>query len=189
MMTKFKTLKPLKIIVLVVIIALSPVIYLLLGLGGWATTSIIGTWLFTPNPPKPEITYGEFPFEIVYEIDGEITTINDVYVCQYDGIGANEGSGKYRVWKSYIKSTGEENLILVEDGNLKLACSLGGPKYYMSDPSMPTQEYTPKIFYIISPDEFGGTSSGIMDIEPILEQYKIKLISWKLSEPITNSFE
>lgn len=59
----------------------------------------------------------------------------------------------------------------------------------MSDPSMPAQEYTPKIFYIISPDEFGGTSSGTMDIEPILEQYKIKLISWKLSEPITNSFE
>lgn len=189
MMTKFKTPKRIMIIALVFIIVLSPVILLLLGLLGWATISIIGTWLFTPNPPTPEITYGEFPFEIVYEIDGEIITINDIYVCQYDGIGANEGYGKHREWKGYIKSTGEKDLILLEDGNLKLACSLGGPKYYMSDPSIPTQEFTPKIFYIISPNEFGGTSSGVMDIEPILEQYKIKLISWKLSEPIPNSFE
>lgn len=122
-MTNFKISKHLKVIVPVVIIALIPVILLLLGLSGWAFTSIIGTWLFIPNPPEPEITYCEFPFEIVYEIDGEIITINDVYVCQYDGIGANEGSGKYRVWKSYIKSTGEENLILFKDGNLTLACS------------------------------------------------------------------
>ena len=189
MITKFKISKPLMMIVLVVIIALSPVILLLLGLLGWATASIIGTWLFTPNPPKPQVTYGEFPFEVVYEIDGEIITINDVYVCEYVGIGANAGYGKHRTWKGYIKSTGEENLILLEDGSLKLACSLGGPKYYMSDPSMPTQEYAPKIFYIISPDEFGGTSSGVMDIEPILEQYKITLVSWKLSEPIPNSFK
>lgn len=188
-MSKLKKAKPITVIILVAVIILSPIIVIfLLNLFAWSSV-FIGTWLFTPNPPKPEITYGEFPFEIIYEIDGEVITINDVYVCQYDGIGANEGSGKYREWKGYIKSSGEEELILFEDGNLKLACSLGDPKYYMSDPSMPTQEYTPKIFYIISPNEFGGTSSGTMDIEPILEQYKIKLISWKLSEPIKNSFE
>ena len=116
-------------------------------------------------------------------------TINDVYVCEFHGFDWNEGVGKHRKWKGYIKSTGEKDLILLEDGNLKLACSLGGPNYYMSDPSTPTYEHTPRIFYIIYPDEFGGTSSGTMDIEPILEQYKIKLISWKLSEPIQNSFK
>ena len=50
------------------------------------------------NLPKPEITYGEFPFEIVLEIDGQTKMFNNVYICEYDGIGSNEGIGKYRVW-------------------------------------------------------------------------------------------
>lgn len=188
-MTKFKTLKPLIIIVLVVIIALSPVTYLLLGLLGWGAASIIGIWLFTPNPPTPEITYGEFPFEIVYEIDGEMITISDVYVCEYDGIGANEGSGKHRTWKGYFKSTGEERLVLFQDGNLTFACAVGYPEYYMSDPCVFNYSYVPYIYYVISPDEFGGASSGVMDIEQLLERYKLKLISWDLSKPIQNSFD
>ena len=24
-----------------------------------------------PNPPEPEVKYGEFPFKLVYEVDGE----------------------------------------------------------------------------------------------------------------------
>ena len=187
-MKKSKAWKILIIVLLVIAVILSPVILLVLGLLGWASISIIGTWLFTPNPAKPEVTYGEFPFVIVYEIDGEVVTVSDVYVCQYDGIGANEGVGKYREWKGYIKSTGEEQLVLHQDGNLSLACAVGSPKYYMSDPSMADDEYTPYIYYIESPNEFGGTSSGVLDIEPLLEQYKIKLISWQLSDPIENSF-
>ena len=151
---------------------------------------LVALHIFTPNPPKPEITYAEFPFEVVYEIDGEIITVTDVYVCEFDGFSISKASSvKQREWNGYIKSTGEEYLILLEDGNLTFACSLGGPKYYMSDPSMPTYENTPTIFYIISPDETGGTTSGVGDIEPLLEQYKIKLISWKLADPIQNSFE
>lgn len=147
----------------------------------------LGTYV-SPNPPKPEITYAEFPFEVVYEIDGEIVTVNDIYVCEYDGIGMNEGVGKYRKWKGYIKSSGKEELILLEDGDLKLACSVGYPEYYMGDPSkLNPEEYTPYMYYIKS-NSFGGISSGVMDIEPILEQYRLKLISWKLSKPIQNSF-
>ena len=138
-------------------------------------------------PPKPEITYGEFPFEVTYEIDGETITVKDIYVCEYDGIGAN-ATGKYRLWKGYIKSTGEEDLVLLTDGNLKLVCALGWPSYYMGDSYLSGEEFTPYIYYEIYPNEFGGTSSGVMDIEPILEKYKIKLISWELSEPIENSF-
>ena len=143
-----------------------------------------------PAPPKPEIIYGEFPFELVYSIDGEIITIQDTYVCEYDGWDVHSGSlSKVRAWDGYIKSTGADELILLEDGNLKFACSLGSPEYYMSDPSKPTKEYTPHIYYIEDPNDFGGRSSGTLDIEPLLEKYKIKLISWKFSDPIENSFE
>ena len=70
--------------------------------------------------PEPQIKEGEFPFEIVYEIDGEIITVNDIYVCEFDGYDWNEGRGKHRKWKGYIKSSGSEELILLEDGDLKL---------------------------------------------------------------------
>lgn len=101
----------------------------------------------------------------------------------------NEGIGKYRKWKGYIKSSGDEKLILLEDGKLKLACSIGDPAYYMGDDNMTIEEHTPSIFNIKTTDIFGGTSYGVLDIEPILEQYKINLVSWKLSDPIQNSFE
>ena len=140
------------------------------------------------NVPEPQVKEGEFPFEIVYEIDGEIITVNDVYVCEFDGFDWNEGVGKHRKWKGYIKSSGTEELILLEDEDLKFAVSVGSAEYYMSDPTCQSSENTPSIYYI-KPNEFGGITSGSSGIEPLLEQYKLKLISWKFSDPIQNSFE
>ena len=140
------------------------------------------------NVPEPQIKEGEFPFEIVYEIDGEIITVNDVYVCEFGGFDWNEGVGKYRKWKGYIKSSGAEELILLEDGDLKFAVSIGSPEYYMGDPTCSYFENEPSIFYI-KPNEFGGTTVGLSDIESLLERYKLKLVSWTFSEPIENSFE
>ena len=139
--------------------------------------------------PSPRVTEAEFPFEIVYEIDGEVITVNDVYVCEFDGFGWNENFGKHREWKGYVKSTGKDHLVLLEDGNLKFACGLGSAAYYMGDPSMAgADEFTPSIYYVRT-YESGGVSSGVAGIEPLLEQYKIKLVSWNLSKPIENSFE
>ncbi len=47
-------------------------------------TAMVLYHTFSPNPPKPEITHGEFPFELVYEIDGEIITVKDTYVNLMD---------------------------------------------------------------------------------------------------------
>ena len=125
----------------------------------------------------------------MYEVDGKTVTVNDVYVCEFDGFDWNEGVGKYRKCKGYIKSSGKEELILLEDGDLKFAVSVGSPEYYMSDHFWSyTGEYIPSIYYIKT-NEFGGTFSGVLDIEPLLEQYKLKLISWEFSEPIQKSFE
>ena len=141
------------------------------------------------NEPLPEVTQAEFPFEIVYEKDGEIITVADVYVCEFDGFTWNENVGKRRQWKGYVKSTGEGYVVFVQDGNLKLVCDLGSPAYYMGDPSMAgVGEFTPSIYYIRT-FESGGVSSSAHDIETLLEEYKIKLISWNLSDPIKNSFE
>ncbi len=186
-MTALKKKKILLLIILTVVIVLLPVIIIfVLNLLAWSGIFIGG--LFSPNPSKPEITYAEFPFEIVYEIDGETITVNDIYVCEFDGFGWNEGVGKHRKWKGYIKSSESEELILLEDGDLKFAVSVGSPEYYMSDPSCSYSDNTPSIFYI-KPNKFGGITSGSLDIEPLLEQYKLKLISFNFSEPIENSYE
>lgn len=185
-MSKRKLSKPLKIVIIVVGIALLPSI-LILSLNLFAWSAIFVGGMLSPNPPKPEITYAEFPFEVVYEIDGETITINDVYVCEFDGFGWNEGVGKHRKWKGYIKSSGEEELLLLKDGDLKFAISVGSPKYYMSDPDCAYSENTPSIYYIKR--EFGGIAYGVLGIEPMLEQYKLKLVSWEFSKPIKNSFE
>ena len=43
--------------------------------------------------PEPTITYGEFPFEIVYEISGEQKVLKDTYVCEYVGKTIVRGAG------------------------------------------------------------------------------------------------
>lgn len=146
-------------------------------------------------PPTPTIKYAEFPFELTYEFDGEIITVEDTYVCKFNGYGANEGTGIYREWKGYVKSTGEEDILLIEDDNILIFCSIGSAKYYMGDPeyfadgiARPEYRITPSIYYVEYPNELGGKTIGRLENEH-LEKYKIKLISWKLSDPIENSFE
>ena len=157
--------------------------------------TIHGLVILISPPPAVSVKYAEFPFEITYEINGEVKTVNDIFVCKYDGVGMNEGVGKYIKWKGYVKSTGEEDILLIEDGNISMFCSIGSPEYYMGDPSYfidgiarPDYRITPSIYYIEYPNEFGGETIGIAENEH-LEKYKIKLISWKLSDPIVNSFK
>ena len=139
--------------------------------------------------PAPEVTRAEFPFEIVYEKDGERITVADVYVCEFDGYGWNENAGRHRQWKGAVKSTGASYVLLVEEGNLKLVCGVGSPAYYMGDPSMAgAAPFTPYIYYIRT-QESGGVSSGTAGIEPLLEEYKLSLVSWEFASPIENSFE
>ena len=57
---------------------------------------------FSPDPPRPEITRGEFPFRLEYEIDGKRVVIEDTLICEFDGFGMNEGAGKYRKWKGRL---------------------------------------------------------------------------------------
>ena len=53
-------------IIIGIVIAVLLVIAIVVGFGLWF---LFGGFL--PSPPKPEITHGEFPFRLVYEINGE----------------------------------------------------------------------------------------------------------------------
>ena len=45
--------------------------------GGWGL--LYAGLALSPNPPKPQITKAEFPYTLVYEIDGEQFTVSDTY--------------------------------------------------------------------------------------------------------------
>lgn len=139
------------------------------------------------DPPQPAITYAEFPFEIVYELDGKEITLKDTFICMYDGIGADEGRGKFRKWKGYLKSTHEEDVVLLRDGNKKIVCTIGSPEYYMGDSEYITPETNKPVLTSVEP-RGEGTSSSVLSAT-MKEHYKIKLLSWHLPEPIVNTFE
>ncbi len=145
-----------------------------------------GIWL-SPDPPKPQVTSGEFPFELVYSLDGETITINDIIVCEYDGIGMNEGVGKYIKWKSYLKSNNKENLVLFEDGNKKIICGIGSPDYYMGNTE--NSDIDTVIPNLVIYEDYGEITSSHALSQEEMEEYKIKLLSWEFSKPINNTFE
>lgn len=147
----------------------------------------VGIWL-EPNPPRPEIRYGEFPFRLEYEINGQRIVIEDTLICEYDGIGADEGRGKYRKWKQKLTS-GNERITLLKVGDKKETYyHPGSAKYYMGDFDSPIEYQHRFPDANIFEKEGGITSNRLIRADQLLEQYNIKLISWDYTEPINNSF-
>ena len=130
--------------------------------------------------PYPQITYGEFPLELVYEIDGEIVEVSDVYICEYDGY--DKESGKI-YWKGYMESTGEAGFVLMKKPFQKVYCKIGSPGYYMGEVQYGNDIQPTVIWESI----FYGAKS--IDKSELLEKYDIKIISYKVATPIKNSFE
>ena len=178
-----------------IIIAIAIIAYFVVP---WVMMAL-GTTLM-PNPPKPEITHGEFPFRLVYEINGEQKVVQDTLVCDYDGIGMNEGQGKYRKWKERLAS-GKEILILLEVSNpvslgsstkavkQEIYYSTGSVRYYMGD--LEDYEGYAESFPNASLYEKyadGSSDDCRINADELYKKYHIKLISWDITKPIKNTF-
>jgi hypothetical protein len=141
-----------------------------------------------PNPPSPDIKYGEFPFRLEYEINGERKVIEDTLICEYDGIGSDEAQGKYRTWKRRLAS-GNERITLQKISDTKeIFYTPGRAEYYMGD-----LKYSGKYVHsfpnaVIFEKEGRMTSNRFIDADQLVEQYNIKLISWDYTQPIKNTF-
>jgi len=144
-----------------------------------------------PNPPMPEITYGEFPFKLVYEKNGEKIVVEDTIICKFDGVKIISGHGKkVRKWKAYLDS-GQKSpsstysaALLIDDTNA-IYFSLGSPYYYMGDGNCTLNFHA---FRLHKYPLGGHLYPYIGDIE-LLITYGIKLISFELSAPIVNTFK
>lgn len=145
-------------------------------------------WICEPNPAEPAIKYAEFPFEVIYEIDGEIFTVKDIYICKYDGIGMNAGVGKYRDWKGYIKSTGKEELFLKAENDVEFFLNVGNPEYYMDEQDEEdTKTFAPYIGTVTALEN--GYSLSTISFDLASYHHGIDIISIELSDPIENSFK
>ena len=139
----------------------------------------------TPSPPKPETTYGEFPFRLVYEINGVQKVLQDTLICQYDGIGVNEAQGKYRKWTKRLASGDKRVLLLKISETEAIYYDPGSAKYFMGDDDA-YQPIFPNAIYVAR--GILQSEERLIDSDELLEMYGIKLISWDISPPIKNSF-
>ncbi|MGG1442474.1 hypothetical protein ABE354_10515 [Brevibacillus laterosporus] len=153
------------------------------------------------NPTKPEITSGEFPFRLVYMINGETKVIEDTLICEYDGIEMDEGHGKYRKWKERLASGNQKILLLNADGASGIAFSNNktlsqviyydpGPAWYYMGEYERGNRYKHGFPNASFSEQYqdGSGANGIIQADELLEKYNIKLISWDYTQPIKNSF-
>ena len=154
-------------------------------------------FMFNSNPPTPEVTYGEFPIKVVYEINGEMKVVEDTVVCKFDGFEDLGSSGKYRKWKAHLKS-GNKRLTLLKGENknilFEISVSYGQPDYYMGDLRYESEEEYKK--KLVDSRYFGytqwenKTQKGYsISKEEVWEKYKLRVINIQYSSPIKNTFK
>lgn len=175
--------------IILVIVILVGVFYLMVLSGA--------IFMFNSNPPKPEITYGEFPISVKYEVNGEIKVIEDIVICEFDGFVSEGSNGKHRKWKARLKS-GNERIVLLrvenEDLTFEVSESYGQPDYYMGDLRYESNEaYEKKMSddrYLGYTQWENGVQTGhSITKEEVWDDYRLKVIDVQYSPPIQNSFK
>lgn len=138
--------------------------------------------LTLPNPPMPEITYGEFPFEIVYSVDGEVFQKSDVIICECK-VDYTPEYGKRLLFTEKYQS-GTDN-ILCEKMGVDIRIDCGNPEYYLLS-EKPCEDYVPGQYIYYEGYYFDYTELTSSEAK---EQLGIEIISAHFSEPIENEFE
>ena len=139
--------------------------------------------------PHPEVKEGEFDVSITYEVNGEVKTLDLVYICEFDGVDLTIDGARYRAWRGHFDGYEEGAVIEVletEDGGKIALCFLIYPEYFMGEPDY-VLDFYPHVLtnYIYYED---GNEMIIDDQELIAEEYGVKVIGCEYSEPIENNF-
>lgn len=140
----------------------------------------------SPSPPKPEITYAEFPFSLEYEIDEQRFLVEDTLICMFDGVRINE-MGKYTKWKERLAS-GNNRVTLLEVDDKEIFYPVGSAEYYMGEINPDKYEH---VFPNAKVKEIflEGYITRTVPADDLLSEYNLKLISWKYTQPIKNRFK
>lgn len=188
-----KIKKPVKIILITLVSTFVSIVVIgfsILALP-WAILSL-GQFL-EPNPPKPEQDYGEFPFKLVYEQNGEINTIENTLVIEYLGIGYNEGVGKHYLWDVYYKNAeadieSYQRIVSIElfegynevYGDSAVFFELGDCEYFMGLDDGTNHLYPPGEICISS-----FNYSGPLSEQELYEAFGITIIEKSIAPPLS----
>ena len=149
--------------------------------------------LSTPNPPKPNITYGEFPFSLVYELNGEEKVVEDTLIGEYDGITRIGGpTNKSRSWiHSFMSGDKLITLLRIDETDVIhypfLTNTVG---YYMGDNKYGPQGFSSCAYRHNSEEDPNYNRDGYyISPDELLNKYGIKIISWEIAPPIENTFK
>ncbi|HWP79547.1 MAG TPA: hypothetical protein VN446_02805 [Candidatus Acidoferrum sp.] len=157
------------------------------------------SFVFSPNPAAPKIKYGEFPFKLTYELNGEVKVLEDVIVCEFDGYKSLGEGGKYRKWKTSLKSGADRATLLDlrerdafdSQGRkvLELYFFVGDAAYYMGDKkSFPVNGQNLDYVAAILINQDGNKLDDGISTYDAYEKFGLRLITWEPTEPINNIF-
>ena len=139
----------------------------------------------------PRVKEGWFDFSVTYEVQGEISTVKGMLVCEYDGISWALDSGFVRSWKGYIEGLEIEQgyclpIGTTDDGG-KIYLAFGfDPAYFMGDSEIGEREApTPEVYVSYYNEESGETS--IISDETTLREYGVRIIDHRYADPIINN--
>ncbi len=156
---------------------------------------------FAPKK-SPQITYGEFPFYVEYEMNGHRYIVEDTILCEFTGIHHDSTTlTQRRTWDMNLKSGNEIRYVLFSEENIpsvlepkrmnvesELWLDCGSPEYYMGDSAGNGASFEYR--------ETWKASENVYDIENTklnkkeLEKYfGIEIIRFEFSKPIKNEFK
>ena len=174
----------------------------------------IGTYVFPiapywvtqlpPNPPSPKIKYGEFKFQMIYSINGELKEVSDTLVCEFKGFEVIAiGDSKRRTWLENIKNENSYELFRFRDdeqkadkityssicveniGDYKVVLHLPKAEWFLGEPDyigipeMPLiQVYDTKTKYYLDP----------IQRDVFFKEHNFEIINWTCDNPIENYF-
>ena len=164
-----------------------PILFLLFLLNPATIMMIAATANDIEYPTEPLVQYGEFPFTLEYEVNGEKYICSDTIICEYMG----------DEWHTSFENRSDDKLMLDGTSNLGeymdkridfVFFDIGSPEYHMGLSSKGKPQDFEKVNFI------GMHVSGVgvtdfLSSETAYKKYGFRFISWECAPPIENSFE
>ncbi|WP_438349582.1 hypothetical protein ACP8HI_02580 [Paenibacillus sp. FA6] len=140
--------------------------------------------LFEKNPPKPTYTYGEFPFYLEYEINGQRMIVDDKVIVEFDGFGFEGGIGSDKTikWKQTLASGNEEVILFENEEPVRIFLTIREEDYNMED-MIENSGYNYLFPNVIKEEKVGrGKTATSLSENELINNYKIRLIEFKYGE-------
>ena len=206
-----KIWKKVLIIILAVLVSIPVIIFPLavaFPFTALIMNEIIEELSFDPaSVQQPKTTYGEFPFSLVYEIDGERVEIKDTLVIEYEGCEKEFDRIEYK-WNAYYKNSIPDERYAEYSKSIHICkgeiAGLIGPvrvNFFIGhcEDYMGLPEPYPNVYEKMNPGDIYisyyvkderlhnnlGNAERLITEEELYEYFNIRIIEKTVSDPIT----